>query len=84
MFCKPEGCELKVRFGTAAVVRFIAIQDKHAPGVILQDGRAFVERAARHIGAIEVQVQTLGDGLVTYQFSTSSRLEVSKLSRGNK
>lgn len=79
--CKPSGCELTIRFGGAAAIKFIAVQDKHSPTLILQDGRAFVAEAIRHVGAIEVQVQTLGYGLVTHQFSTISRLQVEKLSR---
>jgi hypothetical protein len=79
--CKPGGCELTVRFGTGASTKFIALQDKHSPALILQDGRAFVAVAGRHVGTIEVQVQTLGYGLVTLQFSTANRLQVEKLSR---
>ena len=79
--CKPGGCELTVRFGTAAATKFIAYQDKHFPTLILQDGRALVALAGRHFGSIEVQVQTLGYGLVTLQFSTANRLQVEKLRR---
>ena len=78
--CKPGGCELTVRFGTAAPTKFIAFEDKNSPTLILQDGRAFVAVAGRHVGTIDVQVQTLGYGLVTLQFSTANWLQVEKLS----
>jgi len=78
--CKLSGCELTARFGTAAPTKFIAFQDKHSPTLILQNGRAVVELAARHVGTIEVQVQTLSYGLITFQFSTANRLQVNKLS----
>lgn len=77
--CKPGGCELTVRFGSAAPIKFIAVRDKHSPTLILQDGRAFVAAASRYVGAIEVQVQTLA-GLVTLPFTTTSRLQAEKLS----
>ena len=82
--CKSSGCELTIRLGAAAAMKFVALQDKHSPTLILQDGRAFVAALARHVGAIEVQVQTIGDGLVTHQFSTASRLQVEKLARSKK
>ena len=79
VFCSPGGCEVAVRFGKAAAKRFVAVQDKHSPTLILQDGRAFVAAARQHVGSIEVQVQTVSYGLVTLQFSTATRLPVEKL-----
>lgn len=82
--CKPSGCELTVRFGGAAVKNFIAQQDKHSPTLILQDGQAFIAAATQYVGAIEVRVQTVSDGLITQQFSTISRLQVEKLAKSKR
>lgn len=80
VFCAPGGCEVSVRFGKTAAQRFVAVQDKHSPTLILQDGRAFVAASRQHVGPIEVQVQTVTYGSVTLQFSTATRLPVEKLS----
>jgi hypothetical protein len=82
--CKPGGCELVVRFGAAAAMKFIAIQDKHSPTLILQDGRPLIGAAARHVGPIDVEVQTLRYGLVSMQFVTSSGLLIEKLNAPRK
>lgn len=83
-YCQPSGCELTIRFGAAPANRFIAVPSKHFVTLILQDGRAFIAAAARHVGEIEVQVQTLRDGLVTHQFSTTTPLQAEKLARPKK
>jgi len=79
VICSPGGCEVAIRFGKAAATKFVAVQDKHSPTLILQDGRAFVAAARQHIGPIEVQVQTAIYGSVALQFSTATRLPVEKL-----
>jgi hypothetical protein len=79
--CKPTGCELRVRFGNAKAMSFIAIQGKYGPTLALQDGRAFVATAVRYSGAIEAQIQTLDNQLLTFQFTTGSRLKVDKLKK---
>ena len=79
--CKPNGCELQVRFGKGKTIHFIAVQGKHSPTLVLQDGRAFLAEAVRQSGAIEAQIQTLEDGLLTFQFNTGSLLQVNKLKK---
>jgi hypothetical protein len=79
--CKPNGCELQIRFGAAKAMKFIAVQDKNSPTLILQDGHSFVAEAAQRSGAIEAQIQTLEDGLLIFQFNTGSRLQVEKLKK---
>jgi hypothetical protein len=81
VFCKPIGCEVAVRFGAAAPIKFVAVWDKPFRALILKDGRVFIAAATRHVGEIEVQVQTLAYGLVTRQFSVASRLQVEKLAK---
>jgi hypothetical protein len=77
--CKPSGCELSVRFGTAPAMKFIAFQDKYFSTLVLQDGSALIAAAKRHIGPIEVEIQTLRYGLVAVQFATATRLQTERL-----
>ena len=79
--CKPNGCEVQIRFGTAKAMKFVAVQDKNSPTLILQDGRSFVADAAQRSGAIEAQVQTLEDGLLIFQFNTASNLPLERLKK---
>jgi hypothetical protein len=79
--CKSSGCEVTVRFGAGPSTRLIAFQGKHSPSLALQDGRGFVAQAGRHVGAIEIQVQTLTHGSITLRFSTARRLQADKLGR---
>ena len=78
--CKPSGCELTVRLGAAPAIKFIAVQDKHSPTLIVQDGRAFVSAATRHVGPIDIEVQTLRYGSISLQFVTATRLQVEEFS----
>ena len=70
--CKPGGCEVTVRFGSGTAIKSTAVRDKHSPTLVLQDGRALVAAAVKHVGPIEVQVQTLASGSITLLFSTTS------------
>ena len=77
--CKPGGCEVTVRLGVSGALKYIAVQDKQSQTLALQDAKALVAAAERHIGAIEVQVQTVNYGMVSLQFSTASRLQSARL-----
>ena len=77
--CKPGGCEVTVRLGASNALKYVALQDKHSPTLALQDPKAFVAAAERHIGAIDVQVQTVNYGIVYLQFSTATRLQSARL-----
>lgn len=77
--CKVGGCEVEVRFGTNTPTKFLAIRHKHAPTLILQDGRALIAAATRYTGPIEVRVQTLRDGLIIHRFTAAKRLDLKKL-----
>ena len=79
--CKPNGCQLSVRFGTSAPMKLVAVQHKHSPTLILQDTRALLAVATKHVGPIEIQVETLSYGLITLQFSTDKRLQIEKLTK---
>jgi len=78
--CKVARCQLKIRFGTAAAIPFVAVQSQEHPSVLtLQDPQTFIAAAERHVGPIEVQFETATNGLVAYQVWTSSPLQVGKL-----
>lgn len=78
--CKPGGCQLGIRFGGSAAVTFVAVEKKNSPMILMQDGDAFVARAARHSGTIDVEFQTASSGgLITYRFSTAGPLLTGRL-----
>ena len=78
--CKVSGCQLQIRFGPATTLQFVALRSADSPSVLnLQDPRAFISAAERHVGIIEVQLQTVANGLATYQVTTSSPLRMEKL-----
>jgi hypothetical protein len=78
--CKAGGCQLGIRFGGAAAVTFVAVERKNSPALLVQDGDAFVARAARHSGTIDVTFQTTSSGgLVTYRFSTTGPFLIERL-----
>jgi zona occludens toxin (predicted ATPase) len=82
--CKHGGCELGIRFSGGAAVTFVAVERKTSPALLLQDGDAFVARAARHSGTIDVEFQTASTGgLTAYRFSVAAPLLIEKV-KGSK
>ena len=77
--CKPGGCEVTVQLGSSSALKYVALQDKNSPTLALQDAKALVAEAERHVGAIDVQVQTINYGIVSLHFSTASRLQPARL-----
>lgn len=81
MDCVAQGCEVTIRFGTTKTIKLIALRQKHGGTLVFQNSRELVNAATSHAGSLEVQVQTVSDGVITHQFITSKRLELSKLGR---
>ncbi|PIF19987.1 MULTISPECIES: hypothetical protein [unclassified Acidovorax] len=80
MDCKPSGCMVKVRFGTASLMSFRALPGKDWPEqIVLEDGAAFAKEASRTAGAIDVQFTDLENGAVIYHFASAAPLRMERL-----
>jgi hypothetical protein len=80
MDCKPSGCVVRVRFGTAAPLSFRALPAKDWPEqIVLEDGSAFVKEASRSAGGMEVQFSDVENGTATYQFTAATALKMETL-----
>jgi hypothetical protein len=77
--CRAGGCEVTIRFGTNMPIKSLATRRKPGSTLVFRDGRPLLASFTQHTGAIEVQVQTLDDGLITHHFTTGKRLDIKKL-----
>lgn len=77
--CKPGGCEVIVRLGESTTLKVVAVQRKHWSGLFVQDARPVITALTKHTGNINVQVQTLPYGAISFQLSTLQPLQAEKL-----